>query len=98
FQFGYIPDPATAFSSIRKLPPGHLLEYSRGEVKIRRYWDLPAFGTHTPISEEALLEEMEHRLAEAVRIRLLADVPLGAFLSGGTDSSVVVALMARSIS
>ena len=98
FQFGYIPDPATAFSSIRKLPPGHLLEYTRGEVKIRRYWDLPAFGAHTPISEEALLEEMEHRLAEAVRIRLLADVPLGAFLSGGTDSSVVVALMARAIS
>jgi len=98
FQFGYIPDPATAFTKIRKLPPGYLLEFERGNVQVRQYWDLPAFGTYTPKSEEACLEEMEHRLAEAVRIRLIADVPLGAFLSGGTDSSVVVALMARASS
>jgi len=92
---GYIPDPATAFAGIHKLPPGHLLEFERGEVRIRRYWDLPPYGTHQPSSEEECLEELERRLAEAVRIRLISDVPLGAMLSGGTDSSIVVALMAR---
>lgn len=96
--FGYIPDPATAFAAIRKLPPGHLLTFERGEAKIRQYWDLPASGTHQPASEEECLNELERRLAEAVRIRLIADVPLGAMLSGGTDSSTVVALMARASS
>jgi asparagine synthase (glutamine-hydrolysing) len=95
---GYIPDPATAFSRIQKLPPGHLLEFQRGEVRVRKYWDLPQYGTHPPISEEELLEEMETRLAEATRIRLISDVPLGALLSGGTDSSTIVALMARASS
>ncbi|HVA64433.1 MAG TPA: asparagine synthase (glutamine-hydrolyzing) [Terriglobales bacterium] len=98
FQFGYIPDPATAFARVQKLPPGHVLEFAQGKVSVRRYWDLPPYGTHTPASEEACLEEMEQRLAEAVQIRLIADVPLGAFLSGGTDSSIVVALMAAASS
>lgn len=96
--FGYVPDPATAFEPIRKLPPGHLLEFEKGEIRVRQYWDLPQYGTYDPVSEEGLLEELEHRLAEAVRIRLIADVPLGAMLSGGTDSSTVVALMARATS
>jgi asparagine synthase (glutamine-hydrolysing) len=96
--FGYVPDPATAFQPIHKLPPGHLLEFARGEVRIRQYWDFPQYGTYDPTSEEELLEELEFRLAEAVRIRLIADVPLGAMLSGGTDSSTVVALMARAAS
>ena len=96
--FGYIPDPATAFHSIHKLPPGHLLEFEDGEIRVRKYWDLPEYGTHPPRSEEECLEEMEYRLAEAVRIRLIADVPLGALLSGGVDSSTVVALMARASS
>lgn len=96
--FGYIPDPATAFRPIRKLPPGHLLEFEKGEVRIRQYWDFPQYGTHDPANEEELLEELEFRLAEAVRIRLIADVPLGAMLSGGMDSSTVVALMARATS
>jgi len=95
---GYIPDPATAFKGIHKLPPGHLLEFERGEVRIRKYWDLPQYATHQPASEEECLEELESRLAEAVRIRLISDVPLGAMLSGGTDSSTVVALMARASS
>jgi asparagine synthase (glutamine-hydrolysing) len=93
--FGYIPDPLTAFAAIQKLPPGHLLEFANGKIDVRQYWDLPQYGTQPPQSEEACLEEMEHRLAEAVRIRLISDVPLGALLSGGTDSSTVVALMAR---
>jgi len=95
---GYIPDPVTAFDGIHKLPPGHLLEFERGEIRIRQYWDLPEYGTHHPKSEEECLEEMEQRLSEAVRIRLISDVPLGAMLSGGTDSSTVVALMARASS
>jgi asparagine synthase (glutamine-hydrolysing) len=95
FYFGYIPDPCTAFSAIQKLPPGHLLEFGGGRVQVQQYWDLPQYGTHPPGSEEDCLEELEDRLAEAVRIRLHSDVPLGALLSGGTDSSTIVALMAR---
>jgi asparagine synthase (glutamine-hydrolysing) len=100
FYFGYIPDPSTAFTEIRKLPPGYLIEFSeqRPEPRIRQYWNLPPYGTHVPCSEEECLQEMEERLAEAVRIRLISDVPLGALLSGGTDSSIVVALMARASS
>jgi asparagine synthase (glutamine-hydrolysing) len=96
--FGYVPDPLTSFLPIQKLPPGHLLEFEAGKIKIRQYWDLPHYGTHCPSSEEECLEELERRLAEAVRIRLISDVPLGAMLSGGVDSSTVVALMARASS
>ncbi len=95
FYFGYIGDPLTAFRRIHKLPPGCLLEYAGGEIHIRHYWDVPAFGSHTSVPEEELLEQMEKSLAEAVRIRLISDVALGALLSGGVDSSIVVALMAR---
>jgi asparagine synthase (glutamine-hydrolysing) len=96
--FGYIPDPHTAFARIRKLPAGHLLEFGNGAMKIRQYWDLPEYGTHPPLGEDECLEELERRLEEAVRIRLISDVPLGALLSGGVDSSIVVALMARATS
>src|SRR5579864_9460107 len=96
--FGYIPDPATAFVSIRTLPPGHVLEFERGQVNIHKYWDLPEYSTHQPGSEEECLQALEQRLAEAVRMQLIADVPLGALLSGGTDSSTIVALMARASS
>jgi asparagine synthase (glutamine-hydrolysing) len=98
--FGYVPEPLTAFTGIYKLPAGHLLEFENGEVRVRQYWDLPEYDTHgpsigAPNSEEECLEELEHRLFEATKIRLISDVPLGAFLSGGIDSSTVVALMAR---
>ena len=98
FYFGYIPDPLTAFASIKKLPPGHILEFEQGKVSVRRYWDLPKYGTHPPRSEDECLEQLEQLLAEAVKIRLISDVPLGALLSGGADSSLVVALMARAAS
>jgi asparagine synthase (glutamine-hydrolysing) len=98
FYFGYIPDPLTAFSKIRKLPPGHLLEWSSGGIKIRQYWDVPRYGTHASMTEDECLEELERRLQEAVRVRLISDVPLGALLSGGVDSSIIVALMARASS
>src|SRR5271166_7137934 len=98
--FGYVPEPITAFAGIQKLPAGHLLEFENGKVRIRQYWELPEYNTHgpfigTPKSEEECLEELEHRLFEATKMRLISDVPLGAFLSGGTDSSTIVALMAR---
>jgi len=96
--FGYILDPNTAFLPIQKLPAGHLLELEGGRIRVRQYWDLPEYGTRQLRSEEEGLEELEARLAEAVRIRLISDVPLGALLSGGTDSSTVVALMARASS
>jgi asparagine synthase (glutamine-hydrolysing) len=95
FYFGYIPDPLTAFAAIRKLPPGRILEFSNCEVNVRQYWDLPAYGTYAPRSEGECLDELEHRLEEAVSLHLISDVPLGAMLSGGVDSSTVVALMAR---
>jgi asparagine synthase (glutamine-hydrolysing) len=95
FQFGYIPDPQTAFRQIRKIPPGHLLEFEAGQIKVRQYWDMPAYGSLDPRSEQECLGELERRLEESVRIRLISDVPLGALLSGGVDSSIIVALMAR---
>jgi len=96
--FGYILDPNTAFNQIHKLLAGHLLEFEDNQLHIRKYWDLPQYSTHEPQREEECLEELERRLAEAVKIRLISDVPLGALLSGGTDSSTVVALMARASS
>jgi asparagine synthase (glutamine-hydrolysing) len=98
FYFGYIPDPETSFTAIHKLPPGHLLEFKHGDIRIRKYWDLPEYDTYQPGSEEECLEELERRLSEAVRMRMISDVPLGALLSGGTDSSIVLALMARASS
>jgi asparagine synthase (glutamine-hydrolysing) len=97
-NFGYIPDPLTAFTGIHKLPPGHLLEFTSGKITIRQYWDVPAYDTYFPESEEECLAELERRVFEATRIRLISDVPLGAFLSGGVDSSTVVAMMARASS
>lgn len=98
FYFDYIPDPHTAYRRIGKLPPGHLLEFHNGRVRVEQYWDLPEYGTNQITSEEECLDELERRLAEAVRIRLISDVPLGALLSGGVDSSIVAALMARATS
>ena len=98
FYFGYIPDPQSAFRKIRKLPPGHILEFRDGSIKTEKYWDLPAYGSSEKISEEECLEELERRLTEAVRVRLISDVPLGALLSGGVDSSIVVGLMAKATS
>lgn len=93
--FGYILDPISAFKPIQKVPPGHILEFQDGEIRVSSYWDLPEYGTYVPKSEEECLEQLEHILQEAVRLRLISDVPLGALLSGGADSSTIVALMAR---
>jgi asparagine synthase (glutamine-hydrolysing) len=91
----YIPAPKTAFRTVRKLPPGHYLLVRPEGVLLRSYWDL----RFAPAAEagESCAEELLQRLREAVAIRLRSDVPLGAFLSGGLDSSTVVALMARAV-
>lgn len=98
FAYGYVPDPRTVYAAVRKLEPGHTLLVRRGEgvgrARPRRYWDI-RFTQDGPRSMEAAAEELRARLAEAVRIRMVAEVPLGAFLSGGVDSSGVVAMMAR---
>lgn len=90
---GYVPDPACIFSGVRKLPPGHLLTWDaeRG-VEVRRYWS--AVRPETPVSDEReAVEELRRLIADAVGSHLESDVPLGAFLSGGIDSSTVVAQM-----
>ena len=95
--FGYVPDPLTIFRGVHKLPPGHHLTFKDGVVEVQPYWDFPyAEPQNQPFRNEAeCLEELRALLDEAVRIRMVADVPLGAFLSGGIDSSTVVGLMAR---
>jgi len=90
----YVPEPWTAFNGIKKLPPASILIYDKNAIKVRRYWDLPFLPKHQQ-PEEELAEELRERLYEAVRCRLVSDVPLGVFLSGGIDSSIIVALMAR---
>jgi len=93
-----VPAPLSAFQGIRKLPPGHFLRVRDGRVEVRRYWKLcylPKRRAATARARADLEMELIERLDEAVSIRLMADVPLGAFLSGGVDSSAVVALMCR---
>ncbi|OWW22231.1 XrtA/PEP-CTERM system amidotransferase [Noviherbaspirillum denitrificans] len=94
FAYGYVPEPKTIFTSAMKLPPGHTLTLRNGGLpEVNKYWDVP-FKPHGDISDERAQEELIARLREAVDIRLVAEVPLGAFLSGGVDSSGVVAMMA----
>jgi len=92
--YQYVPSPASAFAGVAKLSPGHYLIAENGRITTRRYWRL-RYGDKTQIGEEEACREIVSRLREAVRIRLLSDVPLGAFLSGGIDSSAVVALMSE---
>ena len=94
FSLGYIPAPKTIYRSVRKLHPGHYLVASAEGVCEREYWDLH-FSEVDDLTEEAWCERLQHELSEATRIRLMSDVPLGAFLSGGVDSSAVVAFMSR---
>lgn len=96
-SFGYVPDPATAFRGISKLPPGHTLVYQNGLIRTNCYWDFvyddAAREPHS--SEQDYVVRLRELIEEAVRLRLVSDVPLGAFLSGGIDSSTVVGMMSR---
>jgi asparagine synthase (glutamine-hydrolysing) len=95
FALGYIPEPRTVYSGAFKLPPAHTLTIRRGEPvpDPREYWDVH-FRLDNPIGERDAEAELVDRLRESVRLRMIAEVPLGAFLSGGVDSSAVVAMMA----
>ncbi|MDH5627103.1 MAG: asparagine synthase (glutamine-hydrolyzing), partial [Candidatus Krumholzibacteria bacterium] len=92
--WGYVPDPLSIYRGIAKLPPAHYLVYEGGEVRVQKYWDVD-YSTAGEQDEVQVVDRVLDLLDDAVRMRLMSDVPLGAFLSGGTDSSVVVALMAR---
>lgn len=95
FGFGYVPDPKTIYKEVYKLEPGYCLTLKRGAglCQPRQYWDVD-FTVRPEQNEKAAGDELIERLREAVNIRMMADVPLGAFLSGGVDSSAVVAMMA----
>jgi asparagine synthase (glutamine-hydrolysing) len=95
FAFGYVPEPRTIYAGAHKLPPGHTLSITRGRraPEPREYWDV-RFTLDNRISEHDAQAELLERLKESVKLRMISEVPLGAFLSGGVDSSAVVATMA----
>jgi asparagine synthase (glutamine-hydrolysing) len=94
--FNYVPAPLTIYQGIRKLLPGHYLLWEKGSVSTHQYWDIPS-NAHSNSQDDfhQHSQRLRQTLEEAVKLRMIADVPLGAFLSGGVDSSVIVALMAR---
>ncbi|MEM8785194.1 MAG: asparagine synthase (glutamine-hydrolyzing), partial [Pseudomonadota bacterium] len=95
FAYGYIPDPRSIYRGVHKLPPAHTLSLAPGEApRLERYWDVPDDLDAPPAGGAGLEEEFLERFDNAVARRLLSDVPLGAFLSGGVDSSAVVASLA----
>ncbi|MCH9670729.1 MAG: amidotransferase 1, exosortase A system-associated [Gammaproteobacteria bacterium] len=96
FAFGYVPEPKTIYANTFKLSPGHTLTIRRGEPvpEQREFWDVP-FQLAPAMDEREASDELIRHLREAVEIRLISEVPLGAFLSGGVDSSAVVAMMAN---
>jgi asparagine synthase (glutamine-hydrolysing) len=94
--YGYVPAPFTILEAIYELPPGHFLTIQDSQVAVREYWDVtyPSDSLPRP-SEEKIVGQLGELLEEAVRIRLISDVPIGAFLSGGIDSTAIVASMAQ---
>jgi asparagine synthase (glutamine-hydrolysing) len=89
----YIPGPGTIYRHIQRVPPGHVLVAERGVVHLRQYWDLRFTGDGDARREDEYLERLDALLRESIKLRLISDVPLGAFLSGGIDSTAVVAYM-----
>jgi asparagine synthase (glutamine-hydrolysing) len=92
FRFGFIPEPRTMYRRIRKLPAAHWLVYENGQITIGAYWQL---RFHTDDRPRDWVQELDQTLAESVRLRLMSEVPLGVFLSGGLDSSAVAAYAQR---
>lgn len=90
----YVPDPWTALKGIRKLPPGHRLVWRDGEIRVEPYWDLE-FEPKWRVPGPELRDQLKQAITDAVHMRLISDVPLGAHLSGGIDSSIIVGLMAQ---
>jgi asparagine synthase (glutamine-hydrolysing) len=93
-QLQAVPAPWSIYRQVRKLPPAHMAIFDRNGLRIERYWNVD-YRNKVQLNEEEALEALEDKLTEAVRLRMISDVPLGALLSGGVDSSVVVALMAK---
>ena len=95
--FQWVPDPLTLFEGIYKLPAGHYMLFKEGQLRMVEYWDLsfPPANHRFPGSERELAEELRQRFTRAVEMQLLSDVPLGAFLSAGLDSSSILAVMAQ---
>jgi asparagine synthase (glutamine-hydrolysing) len=95
--FLWVPDPKTMFRGILKLPAGHYGVFRQGELKLTKYWDLtfPSAGADYPRSEGELAEEIRERFRRSVEGQMISDVPIGAFLSAGLDSSSIVAMMAK---
>jgi asparagine synthase (glutamine-hydrolysing) len=93
FTFLWVPEPETLLAGVRQLEAGTLGVFERGRLRIERYWDVPL--DEEPIAEAEAADALDALLEEAVRLRLISDVPLGAFLSGGIDSSLIVALMRK---
>lgn len=96
-SLSYVPDPQTIYRDIHKLSPGHSMTVTASGHRIRRYWT-PDFTRHTTANFESTVEEIRALATDAVETRLMSDVPLGAFLSGGVDSSAIVAFMAGAAS
>ena len=92
---GYVPAPQTIYRQIKKLDAGCTLKVENGQTAVRQYWDLAFTGDGDPAHEQDYLDRLDELLHEAVKLRLISDVPLGAFLSGGIDSSAVVSTMTR---
>jgi asparagine synthase (glutamine-hydrolysing) len=96
FAYGYIPAPLSIYSNIRKLPAGHFMKINKSGVTIQKYWDLyfrPDYGK----SPSYFAEKFEEIFSDAVKMRLMSEVPLGAFLSGGLDSGLITAYMSKAM-
>lgn len=93
FVYQYIPDPKTIYSNVHKLPPGHWLKTNGKNTELHQYWDV-SFAPAVPRKIQDIEEGLYELIDDAVRLRMISDVPLGAFLSGGVDSSAIVGLMA----
>ena len=93
--FSYVPEEFCIFADVKKLAPGAFLTFKNGEIKTKKYWDFKYQPIETIKSEAEYIEILREKIKEAVRVRLISEVPLGAFLSGGVDSSCVVAFMSQ---
>lgn len=93
--FGYVPEEFCIFKNVYKLPPGHFLTYKKGQIYTKKYWDFNYAKPTLIKTEGEYVEALREKIEDAVKVRLISEVPLGAFLSGGVDSATVVAMMSK---
>jgi asparagine synthase (glutamine-hydrolysing) len=93
--FGYVPEEFCIFKGVKKLQPGHFLIFKDGKVETGQYWDFKYEEVNEVKLEEEYAEELRGKIKDAVKVRLISEVPLGAFLSGGVDSSAIVGMMSQ---